>query len=200
MPLEVILALALGLLVGLGAGASLALRLVARRRAAAGLSAGIARLWPDQLPSRSAADILAGRIRVVLAGTTYNLPVLPRGASRRWLEQLDERFAGLASDLQAAGDDTPRILATLVSQADTLYEALLSYDQSGVLPARELIDATATDTEILRALLEVWRAANPLAATLADRSEDERMPGIPFVPPTGSPRPTAGDPTISTPG
>jgi hypothetical protein len=162
------LALALGLLVGLGVGALRAFRIEARRRALAGGNAHLARFWPAELPARSAADILAGRVRVVLGGETYDLPVLPRAASRRWLETLDLRFAVLASDLEAAGNDTPVILGRLLSESDGLYEMLRSYDQGDALPPREEIDELVTDVEILRAVLEVWRAANPLAASLAE--------------------------------
>lgn len=164
------LALALGLLVGLWAGASFGLRLAARRRAGLGTHAQLARLWPAELPARSATDILAGVIRVSLGGQVYELPVLPRAASRAWLASLDDRFAALAQELEAAGNDTPAIMARLVAEADALYEMLLAYDQAGALPTRDDIDAIATDTEILRAVLEVWRAVNPLAATVAETS------------------------------
>lgn len=196
--METWLALALGFLLGLGVGALQVLRLTARRRAVAGASAGLARLWPESLPSRSAADILAGRIRVALGGQTYELPVVPRAASRRWLESLDARFVKLGGELEAAGNDTPRILTLLAAQSEALYELLRSYDQSGVLPPREEIDEVATDTQILRAVLEVWRAANPLAATLAERSEGEPpTSGTSPVRPTTPPPPTDGVPTTS---
>ena len=58
-PLVAVLALTLGLLVGLWVGAGVGIRLAARRRAALGTSAQLARLWPAELPGRSAADILA---------------------------------------------------------------------------------------------------------------------------------------------
>lgn len=184
-PLVAVLALALGLLVGLWAGAGLGLRLAARRRAALGAHAQLARLWPAELPGRSAADILAGVVRVSLGGTAYELPVLPRAASRAWLEQLDARFAELARDLEKAGNDAPVIMSRLVSEADALYDMLLSYDEHRVLPSRDDIDAIATDTEILRAVLEVWRAVNPLAATVAEAS---------VLTPTPSPEPRTSPP------
>ena len=53
------LAFGLGLLAGLAAGAARAFALAARRRAIAGTSGALARIWPDSLPQRSAADILA---------------------------------------------------------------------------------------------------------------------------------------------
>jgi hypothetical protein len=194
--LVALLALALGLLVGLWAGATYGLRLAARRRAGLGAHAQLARLWPAELPARSATDILAGVIRVSLGGTVYELPVLPRAASRAWLESLDSRFAVLAQELEAAGNDTPAIMARLVAEADALYEMLLAYDQAGVLPTREAIDAIATDTEILRAVLEVWRAVNPLAATVAETSVQTPTPSLERR--TTQPTPTAGDPESSS--
>jgi hypothetical protein len=198
--LTAVLALALGLLVGLGAGVAYGLRLAARRRAGLGAHAQLARLWPAELPTRSASDILAGVIRVSLGGRVFELPVLPRAASRAWLENLDSRFADLAIDLEAAGNDAPVIMARLVAEADALYDMLLSYDQAGVLPPRAEIDAVATDTEILRGVLEVWRAVNPLAATVAETTEPpERGSPTPSPrPPTMPPTPTAGTPDTSS--
>lgn len=95
--MEVVLALALGLTLGVGLGAAYATRIAAIRRAALGTHTQLARIWPETMPDRSAADMLAGLIRIHLGGETYELPVLPRGASRRWLQSLDQRFADLAA-------------------------------------------------------------------------------------------------------
>ncbi len=196
-PLVAVLALALGLLVGLWAGAGYGVRLIERRRQALGAHAQLARLWPAELPARSATDVLAGVIRVALGGKTYELPVLPRAASRRWLQSLDARFAALATDLEQAGNDTPAIMVRLVAEADGLYEMLLAYDAAGrsVLPPRADIEETATDTEILRAVLEVWRAVNPLAATVAQTSD--QTPTASPEPPSTPRRRTAGRRTAS---
>lgn len=195
----VALALALGFLAGLGAGAVRGFRLARERQAAAGLNARMARLWPAELPARSAVDILAGRIQVVLGGRTYSLPVLPRAASRRWLEGLDLRFALLAADLEDAGNDTPSILNRLMTETDGLYEMLRSYDQAGVLPDAADVDEFVTDVEILRAVLEVWRAANPLAASLGEQTGPP-MDGTSPEPPSSSPSPTGGTLASSTSG
>jgi hypothetical protein len=191
-PLAILLALGLGLLVGAWAGSSYGLRLADRRRRAIGAHAQLARLWPEELPARSATDVLAGVVRVSLGGRVFEIPVLPRGASRRWLESLDARFASLANDLEQAGSDTPAIMVRLVAEADGLYEMLLAYDRAGasVLPDRADIDEVATDTEILRAVLEVWRAVNPLAATVAQMSDE--TPTVSLSPPSTPRRRTAG--------
>jgi hypothetical protein len=191
------LALALGILLGTGIGAALAARAEARRREQLRTTSAFARLWPETLPERSASDIIAGRIHVVLAGVPYDLPVLPRGASRAWLETLDTSFVDLGAALEAAGDDTPAILQAIFAQQQSLLDMLLSYDQTGVLPPREHLDEFATDVELFRALMEVWRAANPLADILAgtpDEATDGTSPGSPSSPPT----PTAGTLDTST--
>jgi hypothetical protein len=196
--LVVVLALTLGFVLGVGVGALRAFRIAARRRSLAGANAGLARLFPENLPTRSASDILAGRIRVVLGGVGYELPVLPRRASREWLESLDARFAAIAEELDQAADDKPRILALLAGQTTGLLYALRAYDQTGVLPDPAYIDDFATDSEILVAMVEVWRAANPLAATLVAGIPDETTDGIPPGLPSSSPLPTGGSPDIST--
>jgi hypothetical protein len=185
------LALALGILLGTGVGAALAARVEARKRQMLRTASAFGRLWPETLPERSASDIIAGRIRVVLANVPYDLPVLPRGASRRWLETLDTSYLALGAVLEEAGDDTPAILAAIYAQQDALLDMLLSYDETGVLPAREHLDEYATDAEIFRAVVEVWRAAHPLAATLATGGPSTTSGTTP-EPPSSSPMPTAG--------
>lgn len=192
----VLLALVLGLLVGARIGASRALRLITAARRVRGAQSRIARFLPDTVPTRTAADILAGRVRVSLGGVIFDLPVLPRAQSRRWLETLDQRFQNLAVALDQAGDDTPQIMALLVSETDALYDVLLSYDRDHVLPSRDEADELATDAEILQAVLEVWRAANPLAVMAAPK--EPPMDGTSPVLPSSPPKPTGGSPIGSS--
>jgi hypothetical protein len=195
--LAIVLALAFGFVIGLVVGARRALNLVLSGRAVRTTGARLARFMPPSVPTRSAADILAGRVRSVLGATTHDLPVLARGPSKRWLEQLDTRFATLAVSLSAA-DDTPAIMSLLAAETDALYDMLLSYDQTGVLPSRDEIDETATDAQILHAVLEVWRAAHPLVASVT-ASLDDRMSGPSAAPPSSPPQPTDGAPSTSSP-
>jgi len=189
--LALALAVMLGFVLGLAAGAARAFRLTARRRAAAGAAAGLARFGLGSLPTRTAEDILAGRVRVVLGGVQYALPVLPRRRSREWLEALDARFAEIASALDEAADDKPRILALLTTQTTGLLEMLRAYDVTDVLPAPEYLDEFATDSEVLVAMVEVWRAANPLADSLA-ATADEGTDGTSSALSSSSPPPTGG--------
>lgn len=199
-PLALVLALVLGLLVGVRGGASLALRLERQRRADLRVSGRLSRLWPAEMPARSPADILAGVVHVRLGGGLYELPVLSRSASRRWLERLDTRFALFADQVAAAGLDTPTIMAMLVAETDGLYELLQSYDAAGanVLPPLADIDDVATDTEIVRAILEVWRAVDPKAAGLSGPGASS-ISGISPASPTTPPGPTGGVPSASLP-
>jgi hypothetical protein len=196
-PLAIVLALALGFVLGLVAGARRAINLVLSGRAVRTASSRIARLMPEVAPTRSAADILAGRVRIVLGGTTHELPVLPRGPSRRWLEQLDTRFATLAASLNEASD-TPAIMALLATETDALYDMLLSYDQGGILPSRDEIDETATDAQILHAVLEVWRAVHPLVDSVTGAAVS-MTDGASSARPSSPPMSTTGRPTTSTP-
>src|SRR6188472_4253435 len=85
-------------------------RLERARRASLGAASGIARIGLEHLPVRSAADILSGRIQIVLGGIPFIIKVLPRAASKAWLDRLDSRFADITKALDVAADDVPQIL------------------------------------------------------------------------------------------
>lgn len=199
MDLRLVLALTLGALVVLRIGASLGVRLERRRKALARIPGHMARLFPGTMPARAPEDILAGIVRVWLGGQFYSLPVLSRAASREWLASLDERYTALAAAIEAAGSDTPTILAALIADAEGLYDLLRAYDAAGsglLPPLTELEDAT--DTEILRAVLEVWRAVNPKAAISGTPLPNLTLGESP-TPPTTQPVVTAGTPASSMP-
>lgn len=197
MVIAVALAIALGFVLGLVVGARRAVNLVLSGGAVRTANARIARFMPDAVPTRTAADILAGRVRIYLGGSTYDLPVLPRGPAKRWLEQLDARFATLAVGLSAAADDTPEIMAMLVAETDAMYDVLVSFDDTHILPSRDEIEETATDAQILHAVLEVWRAVHPLVANLTQGPDDRTVGTLPG--PASSPvRPTGGLPDTSS--
>ena len=191
------LALGLGLLVGQIVGAVRARRLEAQVRSVANASAGFATIGLDAVMRRPVEAILSGHVRVFLAAVPYELPVLPRIENKRWLAGLDRRFADLADKLDEAADDKGRILELLSAHTDWLLEAIRSYDVTGILPDAEYLNEYATDPEILRAAVEVWRAANPLAVILAagadgvtDTTQSDWWSSFST--------PTAGDPETST--
>lgn len=172
--MEVLLAFIVGGVAGAIGGFLIGARytfgLLSSGRAVRSAGARMALLMPQDVPTRTAEDILAGRVRIQLGVTTYVLPVLPRGPSRRWLESLDQRFINLGVALSRAKEDPTVIIETLTTETDALYELLLSYDQTSVLPARDELEEFATDAQILHAVLEVWRAAHPLLATVTSES------------------------------
>lgn len=176
-----LLTLVLGFLLGFGVSLLRFASLERARRASLGAASGIARVGLEALPSRSAADILSGRITIVLGGLPYVIAVLPRRASREWLARLDERFAAVTQALDDAADDAPKILALLTAHTDYMIEMLRAYDVADILPDDEFIETYATDGEILAGMVEVWRAANPLAAIGAEAAA-ETMAGTNSAP------------------
>jgi hypothetical protein len=187
-----LLALALGIVVGLVVGARRRVNLVLSGGVLQG--AGIARILPSDMPRRLPGDLLAGRILIALGDQVYQVPTLARGPARRWLEQMDLRFAALVSGLDDAAA-VPEILALLESETEAMLDQLIAYDVTGVLPDRATIDEQASDAQILRAVLEVWRAVHPLAGTLA--AAVSGTSGTSFVPPSSPLASTAGPPPTS---
>jgi hypothetical protein len=189
-------AVAFGFMLGAAVVSLRFVRLERARRATIGAASGIARVGLDALPTRSAADILSGLITIVLGGLPYVIQVLPRRASREWLARLDDRFAAVTQALDSAENDVPKILALLTAHTDYMVEMLREYDVNDVLPDNEFIETYATDGEILAAMVEVWRAANPLAAIGAEAAA-ETMAGIASAPLNSSPENTDGALTTS---
>jgi hypothetical protein len=146
---------------------------------------------------RSAADIVAGRVRLTFGGTTYTLPVRSIKANREWKESLDERLAGLLSVITTAGGDVASVLAMLGTATGPMLDALSEYDHTHVLPPRADLEDLATEMEIVRAIAEVWLAANPLVVIAANQVTKETTttpsPASGSSAPTSSPQPsTAG--------
>jgi len=141
---------------------------------------------------RPAEGILSRTLRVTLNETIYELPVLRIAGNRRWKAQLDQVTISLVDQLEGAGDDLPGILAALGSQTDALLDLLISYDETHVLPDRAVIEDTVYDDELLRAVQEVWRAANPLVVTSMATMEAAIRTSASSTPTNTSPRPTAG--------
>jgi hypothetical protein len=196
--LVVALALGLGFVLGIGVGAARAFRLAAQRRAVAGASGALARLMPEGLPKRSVVDMVSGQIHLRLGGQVYTMPILARNPAAEWRAKLDESWASLAGALETASDDTPAVVALLMSQPDKLLAALRAYDVTGVLPEPEWIDDYATDAEVFLGVVELWRSANPFPAAVAEMASTSETTSTSPGPSSSSPTPTAGVPTTST--
>lgn len=192
------LALTLGLLVGYGVGALRGIRHAARLRAAAGSAAMLARILPTELPKRTVLDMASGQIRLALGGRVFAIPVLPRKASREWLATVDASWRGLGEAMEQASEDTPAVVALLMAHQDELLAMIRAYDATNVLPDPEWIDEYVTDGEVFLAAIELWRAAHPLAAAVAEAANSPTTSGTSPAPSSAPRASTAGRPTTST--
>lgn len=139
------------------------------------------------LPPRSVEDVLAERVRLVIGDTTYDLPVLTIRENRAWKGRMDAELGYLLARL-AVTDDTDATLALFDGSEDVWLDLLVSYDTTGVLPRRAVIEDGLTPLGLVRAVLEVWRAARPLAdIARAGLVMDETI-----TPPTRPTAPTGG--------
>lgn len=143
---------------------------------------------------RPAGDILGRVVRVTLGGRVYEMPVRSIRANREWRAALDERTASLLDGLKVKGNDVAGIYEALSSQLDDLIDMLLAYDTADALPTRDEIEALEPDAslDVLAAVREVWRAANPLVATalarVATPDTGSSPPTSTSAPPTASAR------------
>jgi hypothetical protein len=116
-------------------------------------------LFPEP---RSAEDVLGKRIRLVIDGETYTLPVLPIRENRVWSDRLDGEIQRVFGQVDMAGDDINALFAALAAAPGRFMDMLYLYDMSGVLPPKDELEAVWTEVDLLTACLEVWRAAHPL--------------------------------------
>ena len=137
------------------------------------------------LPPRSVEDILAERVRLIIGGEVYDLPVLTIEQNRAWKERMD-RELGMLFAAVSLEDDTDAILALFDGSEEAFMALLLSYDVHDVLPDRATIEAGLTPLGLIRAVLEVWRAARPLADIALLGMEAQGTPANGSPPPTSS--------------
>lgn len=115
---------------------------------------------------RTFEDMTAHRIRLILAGREWVLPVQDIGTSEDWWAALDARYRLILADIPS--DDLPRMMTAVMSLGtDTLLGFLYDYDKAGVLP-RDADGQPDPDFrrsvypyELLPAVWEVSLAANP---------------------------------------
>jgi len=145
----------------------------------------------DLLSGRPVEDILGRVARITLGGTEHQLTVLTIAGNKRWKAELDRRLSGLLEGLDAS-KNRGEVLGRLEEQVDDLLDLVIAYDtdcgnRPGVLPDRSSIEEVTTPAELLAALREVWRAANPFAmAALRPPTETTAE-----APPSASPQPTS---------
>lgn len=120
-------------------------------------------------PTRSTADVLAGRIRITLAGRQFVLPVLTIGQNEEWQAGLDAELQPLLVE-STSYDEVVRRMAVFSGQ---LLDLIYSYDISGVLPERGAWEKDIYPNELLLAVMEVRLAADPtLGYAVAALNED----------------------------
>lgn len=115
----------------------------------------------DLLPARSVEDILAERVRLSVGGREFILPSLNLDDTEAWLTSINAEVAGLLAAVDA-DVDLGSLLAQLQSRQSALLDLLVSYDKTGVLPPLDELRKGLTPMGLIRSVLEVWRAANPL--------------------------------------
>jgi hypothetical protein len=114
--------------------------------------------------SRSVEDVLAGRLRVTLGGEVRDLPVRSIASNRRWVENLDTNMAGLLAAVAAAGDDSGDVARAMMGiGAEDLLSLVIDYDETHVLPPREVLEEMVSPSEALIAVMTIRRVQNPLA-------------------------------------
>jgi hypothetical protein len=133
-------------------------------------------------------------VRVVLGDQTYVLPVRSMRANREWRETLDAKTTDLLNGLDASGNDLSSIYSLLAGQRDEMIEMLLSYDTVGILPSRDEIEDIEPDAslQVLDAVREVWRAADPLVAIAVMTATIGLMPSGSLEPTSSLPPSTTG--------
>jgi hypothetical protein len=140
----------------------------------------------DLLPARSVEDILAERVRLAVGGREFILPSLNLDDTDDWLNQINGEVAGL---LASVNDDADlgSLLVQLQARQDGLLDLLIAYDKTNVLPERDQLRKGLTPLGHIKAVLEVWRAANPLVDIALSGLSTSGLATIASPKPTSSP-------------
>lgn len=148
---------------------------------------------------RPVEEILAGRIRLRIGDQYYTLPTLSLRKNREWKENLDAQLTDLLSGLQHAENNIPLVLDLLTAAPDKLLDLLIAYDSTNVLPTRDELEDLLNEADLIRLVMEVWAAANPLVAIgLGSAGEPSLTPVSGSPKRTSTPRPRgAGRPRTS---
>lgn len=122
---------------------------------------------PEPTPLRPDEQVAGGFVAMRLGGKSFNVKALPMALNRKWTSHLADTMRDVLGHIEPieSADQVARLLA---QQATTMMDLLIAYDDLGdkVLPEREWIDTTATDTECYEAMKRVTAAAYPFAPDL----------------------------------
>jgi hypothetical protein len=112
--------------------------------------------------TRSDSDKAAGLIPIIWDGKVIRMRTLKRRAAAEWRGDVGGRVRSLVgSDLSVDS-----LTARLSDASDLVLDALLAYDQAGVLGKRAEIEENVDDALIYGALVEVLKVAFPMVADL----------------------------------
>lgn len=114
------------------------------------------------------------QITVELGGTEYTITPLTMRKSREWRQQLDAPIAKMiesfrmfqvveVSDLNAIGQLLDNLRGVALGSVDLCADAVFSYSPE-LAAARDTIEETAYDDEIVAAFVEVVKLAYPFGA------------------------------------
>lgn len=150
------------------------------------------------LPERSVEDVLAGRLRMTLGGTVFDLPVLTIAQADTWREKLLAAFGDvmnrLESEVNVAG-----IIAFLGTNTPTMLTLIHDYDRDAILPDDDYIRGHATEPEVLRGFVLILAASFPFIASaidiLATNPQALGMVLSEFKTPAGAPTSISPSPT-----
>lgn len=166
------------------------------------------------LTARRASDQLRGVVRLSAGGEERVLPALTIAESEAWIGSLDATLASIVDAAAATADgsspeeELALLLSALAAETPVLVTALADYDRTGVLGGVDGIRAAFRAGEVIAALLQIWRAANPLAdiallgmatsGTSSARTSPPPQPGAPSPLPSAPASPPSSSPASST--
>lgn len=159
-------------------------------------------VWRALIPERTVEDVLAGRLAMHFADSTFVLPVLVIEKADEWRAELMGQFGEVVGQLQSE-TNTAGVFAFLTTHTPTMMSLIRSYDVSGALPDDAWLRGHATEPEILRAFMLVVAASFPFVAAALDilASNPDALKlvlqefGTPTPIPAGSPSTTLPEPT-----
>ena len=116
------------------------------------------------VPLRPDEQVAGGFLYVTLGGTQYELRVLPMALSRKWLAEAKCAVAKMRGSAEGL-ESFEQVADFIAGQSEAMMDLLIAYDALGdnVLPDRDTLDTTATDTECYEGWKRVTAATSPLA-------------------------------------
>lgn len=119
------------------------------------------------LPERSVEDVLAGRLRMTLGSTIFDLPVLTIAQADEWRAKLLSAFGDVMTQLEQEVN-IAGVIAFLGSNTASMLALIHEYDRDAILPDDDWIRGHATEPEVLRGFVLILAASFPFIASVLD--------------------------------